>query len=118
RLAPEGDYTVLLGAATPGGIPAGVLKNTQQHWLGVRPSGQSEKRVLIPANRKLQRKAGMEVIQHVVFLIKENRTFDNYFGAYPGADGASSGVISNSQVVPLTHDQPDLTYPYDPEHGF
>ena len=30
-------------------------------------------------------------IQHVVFLIKENRTFDNLFGTFPGADGRSFG---------------------------
>jgi phospholipase C len=30
-------------------------------------------------------------IEHVVFLVKENRTFDHYFGAYPGANGASHG---------------------------
>ncbi len=27
-------------------------------------------------------------IKHIVFFIKENRTFDNYFGTYPGADRA------------------------------
>src|SRR5579872_7184770 len=26
-------------------------------------------------------------IQHVVYIIKENRSFDNYFGAYPGIAG-------------------------------
>jgi phospholipase C len=30
-------------------------------------------------------------IKHVVFLIKENRTFDNLFGTFPGADGTSVG---------------------------
>ena len=30
-------------------------------------------------------------IEHVIFLVKENRTFDHYFGAYPGADGAARG---------------------------
>ncbi len=29
-------------------------------------------------------------IKHVVFLIKENRTFDNLFGTFPGANGAST----------------------------
>jgi phospholipase C len=60
---------------------------------------------------------GMGVIQHVVFLIKENRTFDNYFGTFPGADGATSGPISTGQVIPLGH-SPDNTYPLDPEHDF
>jgi len=31
-------------------------------------------------------------IQHVIFLIKENRTFDNYFGQFPGANGSSCGT--------------------------
>ena len=30
-------------------------------------------------------------IKHVVFLIKENRTFDNLFGTFPGANGVSFG---------------------------
>jgi phospholipase C len=30
-------------------------------------------------------------IKHVVFVIMENRSFDNIFGAFPGADGASTG---------------------------
>jgi phospholipase C len=31
-------------------------------------------------------------IKHVVFLIKENRTFDNMFGQFPGAEGVTSGM--------------------------
>jgi phospholipase C len=30
-------------------------------------------------------------IEHVVFLIKENRTFDNLFGTFPGSDGVTFG---------------------------
>jgi len=35
---------------------------------------------------------GINQIQHMVFILKENRSFDEYFGTYPGADGATSGV--------------------------
>ncbi len=45
---------------------------------------------------------GMNVIKHVIFIIKENRSFDHYFGAFPGVDGATTGVTSTGQVVPLT----------------
>jgi len=31
-------------------------------------------------------------IKHVVFIIKENRSFDSMFGRFPGADGATSGM--------------------------
>ena len=41
-------------------------------------------------------------IQHTVFIIKENRTFDNYFAGFPGADGVTSGKTSTGQQVPLT----------------
>jgi phospholipase C len=40
-------------------------------------------------------------IQHIVFLIKENRSFDMYFGAFPGADGAATAMISTGERVPL-----------------
>jgi len=40
-------------------------------------------------------------IRHVIFVVKENRTFDNYFGKLPGADGATSGRISDGTVIPL-----------------
>jgi len=31
----------------------------------------------------------MSLIQHVVVIVKENHTFDNYFGAFPGAAGTT-----------------------------
>jgi len=40
-------------------------------------------------------------IKHVVFIIKENRTFDNLFGRFPGADGVTSGNDQGTQR-PLT----------------
>jgi phospholipase C len=40
-------------------------------------------------------------IQHVIFLVKENRTFDNYFGRFPGANGATTGTTSDGRTVPL-----------------
>jgi phospholipase C len=42
------------------------------------------------------------VIQHTVFIINENHTFDNYFGTFPGADGTSSGLLSTDQSMPLS----------------
>jgi len=40
-------------------------------------------------------------IQHTIFIIKENRTFDNYFGGFPGADSVTSGRTSTGQEIPL-----------------
>lgn len=35
---------------------------------------------------------GLSKIEHFVFIIQENRSFDSYFGTYPGADGIPTGV--------------------------
>ncbi len=40
-------------------------------------------------------------IEHVVFLIKENRTFDHYFGRFPSADGATQGATCDGGTKPL-----------------
>ncbi|HEV3091577.1 MAG TPA: alkaline phosphatase family protein [Candidatus Cybelea sp.] len=32
-------------------------------------------------------------VQHVVIVVQENRSFDNFFATYPGADGATSGLL-------------------------
>jgi phospholipase C len=55
-------------------------------------------------------------IEHVVFIIKENRTFDHYFGRYPGADGATEGRTADGRTVPL-QPAPDVQ-PHDIRHSF
>ncbi len=52
-------------------------------------------------------------IKHIVFFVKENRTFDNYFGTYPGANGSTTATTSTGQVVPLQHEKdqiPDIDH--------
>jgi phospholipase C len=56
-------------------------------------------------------------IQHVVFLIKENRTFDNYFGKFPGANGLSTALDSAGHVVPLAAAS-DVTFGCDIDHSW
>jgi len=55
-------------------------------------------------------------IEHIVYIVKENRTFDNYFGTFPGADGATSGKISTGETIPLGHTPDQL--PHDIAHTF
>ncbi|HLQ29711.1 MAG TPA: alkaline phosphatase family protein [Ktedonobacteraceae bacterium] len=52
-------------------------------------------------------------IKHIIFFVKENRTFDNYFGTYPGADGATTAKDSEGNVVTLHHEAdsiPDIDH--------
>jgi phospholipase C len=51
----------------------------------------------------LARAQGINQIQHIIFLVRENRSFDQYFGLFPGADGASTAMISNGQTITLGH---------------
>jgi phospholipase C len=56
-------------------------------------------------------------IKHVVIVVQENRTFDNFFSGYPNADGATFGYTSNGTKVPLkeiTFDGPDLPHAWRP----
>jgi phospholipase C len=65
---------------------------------------------LVPAS-------GIHKIKHVIVIMQENRSFDSYFGTYPGADGIpmSNGVpavcvpaAGASQCIHPFHDQYDL----------
>ena len=66
-------------------------------------------------------------IEHVVFIIKENRSFDHLFGAFPGAQGASTANDAgrrrplihsahfDQRLHDLPHDYPAALLAYD--HG-
>ncbi len=49
--------------------------------------------------------AGLQKIKHVVIIMQENRSFDSYFGTYPGADG-----------IPMKDGKPTVCSP-DPNTG-
>jgi phospholipase C len=70
-------------------------------------------------------------IQHLVVLMQENHTFDNYFGTYPGANGFPSDAkmpvdptnlsspvvlpwhIGNTTITDLSHNAPTFLAQYD-----
>jgi len=80
-------------------------------------AGQGLGRAAVPArNPQTSHPGDISAIQHIVFIIKENRTFDHYFGTYPGANGATTAVISSGQTVRLLH-APDPP-PRDISHGW
>lgn len=54
-------------------------------------------------------------IQHIVFIIKENRTFDTLFGRFPGANGSTTYTSPDGQTHPLGH-EPDYLI-VDPSHS-
>jgi phospholipase C len=48
---------------------------------------------------------GLQTIKHVIVIMQENRSFDSYFGTYPGADG-----------IPMRDGKPTVCSP-DPRTG-
>ena len=70
-----------------------------------------------PSSTKQQ--SGIQKIQHVVIIMQENRSFDSYFGTYPGADGIpmQNGIPTICVNDPRTglcvkpyHDSQDLNH--------
>jgi phospholipase C len=62
----------------------------------------------VPGHRHVARAAdrnGIHKIRHVVIIMQENRSFDSYFGTYPGADGIpmQNGVPTVCSPDPKTH---------------
>src|SRR6266852_5889023 len=55
-------------------------------------------------------------IQHIIFIIKENRSFDTMFGTFPGANGATTYTDQHGNVHPLNHEPDHLLY--DPGHNY
>ena len=55
---------------------------------------------------------GIHKIRHVVVIMQENRSFDSYFGTFPGADGIPAGVCVpdpvNGGCVRPFHDPRDM----------
>ena len=62
---------------------------------------------------------GSNLIQHVVLVIQENRSLDDFFATFPGADGATQGLMktpSGDQYVQLR--KADLSEPCDFGHSW
>jgi phospholipase C len=54
-------------------------------------------------------------ITHVIVIVQENRSFDNLFQGYPGADTQSYGYTSTGQKVTLASTGLDI--PWDVDHS-
>jgi len=67
--------------------------------------------------------ATLSDVRHIVIILKENHTFDNYFGLFPGADGTTIGVhegtpvpLARAPVVPpsdLSHTRAAVLHAWD-----
>lgn len=61
-------------------------------------------------------KTAQTAIRHIVVIVQENRSFDNLFQGFPGADTASSGLKSDGTTVQLK--PVSLAHGQDPNHDY
>jgi phospholipase C len=76
----------LLAACTSGGFRVGPAKPKASSSRAVAGGPSGHEVTGGPAGRYLV-PAGIHKIKHVIIIMQENRSFDSYFGTYPGADG-------------------------------
>jgi phospholipase C len=69
--------------------------------------------------------ASSSPIAHVVVMVQENRTFNNFFATYPGADGTTTAaVVAQPSCSPpilagtISLTKTDLILPYDLNHKY
>jgi phospholipase C len=82
-------------------LPNDVPKGVDQQPLKDPPAAAA-----VPDDaRAVDPSAGIDNIDHFVFIVQENRSFDHYFGTFPGADG-----------IPMHDGRPSVCNP-DPTSG-
>lgn len=90
-----------LAACSAGGQPVAQVR----HHITSPPARSGAERVPGgPAGSYLV-PPGIHKIKHVIMIMQENRSFDSYFGTFPGADG-----------IPMRHGVPTVCVP-DPGRG-
>ncbi len=103
---------------------------------GAGLAGLAADPLLSPVLAAAPRRGTLKDIEHVVVLIQENRSFDHYFGTFPGVDGFGSPAAKrvfaqpgypvsgfNGELLPFhlnTAGQPqcfpDITHDWGPQH--
>jgi len=65
---------------------------TARAWLALALPGLLAAPLAASATQPLPQTSPNTPIRHLIVLMQENHTFDNYFGTYPGADGIPPGT--------------------------
>ncbi len=87
--------------------------------------GSSPQRPLPPVHANGVPASATSPIRHVVIVVEENRTFNDFFATYPGADGTTAGkAASNPSCTPpiqagtIGLKKVPLRVPHDLDHSY
>jgi phospholipase C len=104
-----GDSTGATPSGSDGGTESGVAADDagSSRSEGGGRSGDASATGDAPATGDASGPTTDVPIKHVVVIVKENHTFDNYFGTFPGAEGTtqcktSSGMIATPHAANST----------------
>ncbi len=89
---------VLLAACSPSGDTDDA--NTEPDGPGFLEQQIAETQEQAAQQARMTEQA-KEKIKHVVFIVKENRTFDHMYGTFPGAEGTRVGETCKGKSVKL-----------------
>lgn len=105
-IACEGVHAGHSSGSAPANIPSGTAAGGNGGQAGSTASAE---------HSGISGRAAATPIDHVIVVIKENHTFDNFFGTFPGAEGTTVGKASDGSSVMLSR-SPGLLFP-DPCHA-
>jgi len=71
----------------------GGLRQAQNDTMLPSASGSSQ-RVAFEGRRS----SGSSLIKHVIIMVQENRSFDDFFATFPGADGTTTGKTKKGTI--------------------
>lgn len=69
-------------------------------WVGIRAGAEGGSGLSISAGGAAS-PAPLDPIKHIVFLVRENRSYDEMFGHFPGGDGTTRGRLANGRLITL-----------------
>jgi phospholipase C len=92
-----------------------LVKPGQQRWRAWLPPDPRNAAASSPSlGISVSPDSGIHKIKHIVIIMQENRSFDSYFGTFPGADGIPPGVCESDPVnggcISPYHDPADRNY--------
>lgn len=96
-------FAAACSAAAGGSVGSASPKPGSSGSASIVPAGAASS--ASPGPQQTQLELAREHIKHLVFIVQENRSFDHYFGTFPGADG-----------FPMRNGRPDVCIP-DPLAG-
>ena len=107
---------IAIGAATVLALGGGLFATLEAQGASVHgPSAQELHR----AAELRASQVGIHKIKHIIVIMQENRSFDSYFGTYPGADGIPAGICipdplhGGCQAPYVNHDNSNMGGPHE-----